>query len=92
MCHPRVLHVAVRASCRLGLELSNVQRAALLTLVVAPVPYCSGCHEDIIPGLREGDDYDELCEQRRLLFVAMTRAKHYLCMSYCQIGGLYNPG
>ena len=46
--------------------------------------YVTGVEDSILPGCRELDQKldGEICEARRLLYVAMTRAKDRLCLTY----------
>src|SRR5206468_3632983 len=48
--------------------------------------YVIGVENDRLPGWRELRDNleDEIREARRVLYVAMTRAKDRLCLSYCR--------
>lgn len=43
--------------------------------------FCAGLEEDIIPG-RNGDEPEKKEEERRILYVAMTRARKSLYLSY----------
>jgi DNA helicase-2/ATP-dependent DNA helicase PcrA len=42
----------------------------------------AGCNETICPHFRALDDPKQIEEERRLMYVAMTRAKDYLFMTY----------
>ena len=46
-----------------------------------PVVFIIGLEEGILPYFKTFDDKDELQEERRLLYVGMTRAKDYLCLT-----------
>lgn len=46
-----------------------------------PVVFIIGLEEGILPYFKAIDDKDELQEERRLLYVGMTRAKDYLCLT-----------
>lgn len=52
-----------------------------------------GCEEGVFPSMKDRDPRQEdLCnmeEERRLFYVASTRAKHGLCLSSCQSRMLY---
>jgi ATP-dependent exoDNAse (exonuclease V) beta subunit len=52
-----------------------------------------GCEEGVFPSMKDRDPrHEELCnmeEERRLFYVAGTRAKHGLCLSSCQSRMLY---
>lgn len=61
-----------------GVEISTMHRAKGLEWD-AVILY--GCNEDIIPSPRM-EDSDDLEEERRLFYVAVTRAKEYLCIAY----------
>ena len=41
-----------------------------------------GCSETICPHFKALDDPSQIEEERRLMYVAMTRAKDYLFMTY----------
>lgn len=41
----------------------------------------AGCDDELLPGRNENEP--ELGDERRLLYVSLTRAKHYLFVSYC---------
>ncbi len=49
-----------------------------------PVVFVVGLEEGIFPGIRSMGDPEELEEERRLCYVAMTRAKEQLCLSHAQ--------
>jgi superfamily I DNA/RNA helicase len=85
-----------RAELSLGVEVDTwdprADRVSLLTLHAAkglefPVVFVVGCEDGLLP-LRwpavTPDDADEeqVCEERRLLFVGMTRAQRHLYLSY----------
>jgi len=46
-----------------------------------PVVFLAGMDESIFPHFRTFDDDEQMYEERRLCYVAMTRAKDYLCMT-----------
>lgn len=46
-----------------------------------PVVFLVGMEESIFPHFRSFDDDEQMYEERRLCYVAMTRAKEYLCMT-----------
>ncbi len=46
-----------------------------------PVVFISGMEEELFPGLKSFDDDEELEEERRLCYVAITRAKEKLYMT-----------
>ena len=47
-----------------------------------PLVCIAGMEEQLFPGHRAQGDAEELEEERRLCYVAITRAKQQLCMSY----------
>ncbi len=49
-----------------------------------PVVIISGCEEDVFPLNRRFDEDSQLEEERRLFYVAMTRAKEKLYISYAR--------
>ncbi|MCX7958292.1 MAG: UvrD-helicase domain-containing protein [Deltaproteobacteria bacterium] len=49
-----------------------------------PVVFIAGFEENLIPHYRSVLDEDELAEERRLLYVAITRAKEKLFLSYAK--------
>lgn len=49
-----------------------------------PVVFLPGFEETIFPGTQSAYDNNELEEERRLAYVAITRAKKELYISYCQ--------
>ncbi len=46
-----------------------------------PVVFLAGMEESIFPHFRSFDDPEQMFEERRLCYVAMTRAKDYLCLT-----------
>jgi len=49
--------------------------------LTADIVFVLGAEDEIIPGKQEGEP--ELGDERRLLFVSLTRAKHNLYITYC---------
>ncbi|MDO4643823.1 MAG: UvrD-helicase domain-containing protein [Cardiobacteriaceae bacterium] len=49
-----------------------------------PVVYIAGCEEELLPHRNSMDNEDGLREERRLLYVGMTRAKETLLLSYAK--------
>ena len=49
-----------------------------------PVVFLPGLEESVFPGAQSAFDQSELEEERRLAYVALTRAKKELIISYCQ--------
>lgn len=65
---------------------ANEDCAVLMTVHSAkglefPVVFISGMEEELFPGLKAFDDDEELEEERRLCYVAITRAKEKLYMT-----------
>jgi len=62
-----------------------------------PVVFVAGVEEGLFPYLRssETNDAERIAEERRLLYVAMTRAKEQMCLSYAArrtlFGKTYSP-
>ena len=52
-----------------------------------PVVYIAGCEEELLPHRNSMDSDDGEREERRLLYVGMTRAKETLLLSYAKRGG-----
>jgi DNA helicase-2/ATP-dependent DNA helicase PcrA len=50
-----------------------------------PVVFIGGLEQGILPHVRSGEDDAEVEEERRLLFVGITRARKELYLSYCRI-------
>ena len=49
-----------------------------------PVVFVTGCEDDLIPLRLPGRDENNSDEERRLFYVAMTRAKELLYLTYCR--------
>ncbi len=65
----------------------GVEKVSLMTLHSAkglefPVVFVTGCEEGLIPFARDGENCEDLDEERRLFYVAMTRAMDILCLTY----------
>ena len=63
------------------------QKIALLTMHAAkglefPIVFVSGCETDLIPLKPKDGHMNDLAEERRLFYVAMTRAKERLYLTY----------
>lgn len=68
---------------------SQVEKVSLMTLHAAkglefPVVFISGCETGYIPYERAGHEKADLSEERRLFYVAMTRAKEELYFSWAK--------
>jgi len=66
---------------------ANTEKVTLMSMHASkglefPVVFISGCEEGYLPFKREGDDSTNIEEERRLLYVAMTRAQQALYLSY----------
>jgi superfamily I DNA/RNA helicase len=64
----------------------QVEKVSMMTMHAAkglefPVVFISGCEQDYIPFRREGGDAVDLAEERRLFYVAMTRAMDRLYLT-----------
>ena len=65
----------------------RVEKVALLTMHAAkglefPVVFVIGCEDDLIPFRRYNKIENDIDEERRLFYVAMTRAKQLLFLTY----------
>lgn len=54
-----------------------------------PIVFIAGMEEGIFPHSRSIYSPDEIEEERRLCYVAITRAKHKLCISYARIRNIF---
>jgi len=66
-----------------------VDRVALMTLHAAkglefPAVFIAGCEDGLLPHARNRDDPATFEEERRLLFVGMTRAKQFLTLTHAR--------
>lgn len=73
----------------------EADRVSLITIHSAkgleyPVVFIVGLEENIFPSFRSIDDPDRLEEERRLCYVAITRARKKLFLSHAQFRTLYN--
>jgi len=67
----------------------NTDRVTLMTLHASkglefPVVYIIGVEDDLLPHARSKESEDQIEEERRLLFVGITRAEKVLQLSYCK--------
>ena len=72
----------------------DAEKVSLMTLHAAkglefPVVFVAGCEEGLIPHAREGEECEDLDEERRLFYVAMTRAMDVLCLTYVKKRRIY---
>ncbi len=49
-----------------------------------PVVFITGCEQGFIPYTRNAQEPENIDEERRLFYVAMTRAKQILCLTYAK--------
>ena len=67
----------------------GAEKVSLLTMHAAkglefPVVFVTGCENGMIPFARDGKNVDDFDEERRLFYVAMTRAKDVLYLTYAK--------
>ena len=72
----------------------DVEKVSLLTLHAAkglefPVVFVAGCEQGLIPFARDGEHIENMEEERRLFYVAMTRAMDILCLTYAKKRSIY---
>ena len=72
----------------------NMEKVSLMTMHAAkglefPVVFVAGCEQGLIPFARDGENIDDLEEERRLFYVAMTRAMDILCLTYAKKRSIY---
>ncbi|MBC8438938.1 MAG: UvrD-helicase domain-containing protein [Deltaproteobacteria bacterium] len=72
----------------------NMEKVSLMTMHAAkglefPVVFVAGCEQGLIPFARDGENIDDLEEERRLFYVAMTRAMDILCLTYAKKRTIY---
>ncbi len=72
----------------------SVEKVSLMTLHSAkgleyPVVFVTGCEQGLIPFARDGNNCDNPEEERRLFYVAMTRAMDILCLTYAKKRRIY---
>ncbi len=72
----------------------NIEKVSLMTMHAAkglefPVVFVTGCEQGLIPFAKDGKNIDNLEEERRLFYVAMTRAMDILCLTYAKKRSIY---
>ncbi|MCK5836293.1 MAG: UvrD-helicase domain-containing protein, partial [Desulfobacula sp.] len=72
----------------------SAEKVSLMTMHSAkglefPVVFVTGCEQGLIPFARDGKTWEDLEEERRLFYVAMTRAKDILCLTYAKKRRVY---
>ena len=66
------------------------ERITLMTVHAAkglefPVTFLTGLEDDLFPHIRSKENDQEIQEERRLLYVAITRTRRHLNLSYCRM-------
>ena len=74
--------------------MQNAQNVALMTMHAAkglefPVVFITGCEDGLIPFCRAGGENSDIEEERRLFYVAMTRAKEALFLTWAKKRRIY---
>ncbi len=74
--------------------LPAAEKVALMTMHAAkglefPVVFIAGCENDLIPIKREGTQPADIAEERRLFYVAMTRAMEQLYLTRAKKRSIY---
>jgi superfamily I DNA/RNA helicase len=73
---------------------SGAEKVTLMTMHSAkglefPIVFITGCEADYIPYKRSNHDDPDIDEERRLFYVAMTRAKERLYLTYAKKRRIY---
>jgi uncharacterized protein (TIGR00375 family) len=73
---------------------SRAEKVSLMTIHTAkglefPVVFIAGCEDGFIPMKKYGDEKPDIDEERRLFYVAMTRAKERLYFTYAKKRRVY---
>ena len=82
----RISLVAPSDSTGRGVQLMTVHAAKGLEF---PVVFVTGLEDGVFPRLREGEDLESLEEERRLAYVAITRARERLFLTNARARQLY---
>ncbi len=72
----------------------QAEKVSLMTLHAAkglefPVVFIVGCEQGLIPFARDGENVNNIEEERRLFYVGMTRAMDILCLTYAKKRRIY---
>ncbi|WP_035235545.1 UvrD-helicase domain-containing protein [Desulfobacter vibrioformis] len=75
----------------------GVEKVSLMTIHAAkglefPVVFLTGCENGSIPFARDGKTVEDPDEERRLFYVAMTRAKEMLYLTYARKRRIFGRG
>ncbi|MEA1968629.1 MAG: UvrD-helicase domain-containing protein [Thermodesulfobacteriota bacterium] len=67
----------------------DAEKVSLMTIHAAkglefPVVFVTGCEQGLLPYARQGGVTEDIDEERRLFYVAMTRAMDILCLTYAK--------
>jgi DNA helicase-2/ATP-dependent DNA helicase PcrA len=85
----RVSLVAPADDAGRGVSMMTVHAAKGLEF---PVVFVTGLEDGVFPSLRDGEDPDVLEEERRLAYVAITRARERLFLTNAERRNLYGQG
>ncbi len=82
-----VLHIALLADT--DIHDASIEKVSLMTMHAAKglefgVVFIVGCEDGFLPYRKSGHDLPDIEEERRLFYVAMTRAKEQLFLSYAK--------
>ncbi|MCP4118322.1 MAG: UvrD-helicase domain-containing protein [Desulfobacteraceae bacterium] len=73
----------------------DAEKVSLMTMHAAkglefPVVFVTGCEKGLLPFARPGKSPLDIDEERRLFYVAMTRAQEILCLTYAKKRRIYS--